>query len=108
MQGGVLRLLAEKKKDYWLATCLELNLMAIGNTSEEALAGLKDAILGYLEAVFDTDDKLSVPKLLDRPAPISKRLLFLYTYHRHRLKKWKAETFNPRNHSHANSFAAHA
>jgi Uncharacterized conserved protein len=102
LKGDFLRLLAERKKGYWLATCLELDLMAIGKTPSEAFDGLKEAIEGYLETVCDTDDPLSARHLLDRPAPLSKKFWFHLTLHSQRLRNWwKAETFHPHCNAHA-------
>ncbi len=84
-----LRILAEKKKGYWLATCLELNIMAMGKSPEEAVCSLQDAIYGHIKAVLKTDDKLSIPRLLNRPAPLSKRAMFYIAHKIHLFKKWK-------------------
>lgn len=105
-----LRLLAEKKKGYWLATCLELNIMVVGDTPKAAFQNLKEAIEGYLDAVFDTEDRLSIPALLNRPAPLSKRLRFIFGGHFDRMFAWlRTEFFDPMSFKHhGNNCHAHA
>ncbi len=72
----MLRILGEKKDNYWIATSLEFNIVAQGDSFKEAVSSLEDALKGYLETVFDTDDALSIPELLYRPAPWKKRIMF--------------------------------
>lgn len=50
----------------WLAYCVDLALVAVGKTAEDARRSLSDAIEGYVEAVFDTEDIDSIPHLLRR------------------------------------------
>lgn len=91
-----LKILGERKKDYWIATCLEFNLVAQGRTFEDACKSLEDAISSYIETVFDTEDALSIPDLLYRPAPMSKRIRFWIVWKCQQIDRWKAAMIHPR------------
>lgn len=96
-----LHVLGENKKKYWVATCLEFNLVAQGRTFDEALKSLEDAIEGYVQTVFNTDDALSIPDLLHRPAPLSKRLLYHIVKSWSQVGKWEATSMHPKIPTHA-------
>jgi hypothetical protein len=78
--GEVLRLRcfvysAEDQK--FRAECIDLDIVAEGNTQKAAITGLQDALRGYMEVAFDggpTDG------LLLRPSPISHRLRYYLQY----------------------------
>ncbi|MBP9706778.1 MAG: hypothetical protein KBD78_03990 [Oligoflexales bacterium] len=91
-----IRILGEKKNGYWIATCLEFNLVAQGDTFEKAVIDLRDAIKGYLTTVFDTDDALSIPDLLYRPAPLYKRILFFLIVKIKEFKNFKTALEHPK------------
>ena len=86
----MLRILLEKKGNYWLATCLELNICAQGNSLKDVSSSIQDAIRGYLETVVNTKDKLSIPDLLNRPAPFKKRAMFWFAEKKYHFKSWQA------------------
>ncbi|MCK4818413.1 hypothetical protein KA005_21765 [bacterium] len=47
----ILRGYVRPKRDYYLAVCIDLNLVAQGRTVHEALESLKEAMEGYLEEI---------------------------------------------------------
>ena len=55
--------------------CVDLNVDAEAETLPAVKASLDDAIKGYLETVFETDDS-SVEALLRRPASLSHQLIY--------------------------------
>jgi len=73
----VLRAYAIQKGDAsWRAVCLDFSLAAQGKTAEEAFASLRQAIIGYIETVYDTEDHRSIPKLVKRRAPAGDWFLY--------------------------------
>lgn len=66
----------------YIAECIDLDISAEGETDAEAIAGLQDAMRGYLSVVFEDQDKPDTRGLVMRPAPLSHRL----RYHYERLK----------------------
>lgn len=54
----------------WVAHCIDLDLWAVGSSLEGAKKSLEEAILGYLETVLETEDRESIPRLLQRRAPL--------------------------------------
>ncbi len=64
----------------WRAVCIDLNLWASGKGLDDVRQSLDQAILGYVEAVMDTEDRDSIPPLLKRRAP----LRYLANWHLHR------------------------
>jgi predicted RNase H-like HicB family nuclease len=90
-----LRILGESRGSYWVATCLEFNLVTEGKDFPEACDRMNDALEGYLKVVFDTDDPLSIPSLIKRPAPRSKFWKFAIAERLHRLRSLKADFLNP-------------
>jgi predicted RNase H-like HicB family nuclease len=60
----ILRGYVRPKRDYFLAVCVDLNLVAQGGTVEEALDSLKDAIKGYFEELNENPNfyKETVPR----------------------------------------------
>jgi len=49
----VLRAYVRPKNGYFLAVCIDFNLVAQGETIDAALYSLKDAMVGYLEEVSE-------------------------------------------------------
>ncbi len=70
----------------WLSHCIDLDLYASGKSLEDAKTSLFDAIQGYLETVFDTEERDSIPELLNRKAPLFYRLRWEVSW---RLSKWR-------------------
>mgnify|MGYP001577242053 FL=1 len=65
--------------DRHIAECIDLDLLAQGNTVEEAIGKLQEAMFGYLEVAFSGE---STEGLVLRKSPLSHRL----RYHLHRLR----------------------
>ena len=64
----VFRGYAKKEDDLWVAICIDLNIAAEGDTSEEAVHTCIELITEYLEFVCkEYPDKLN--KYIPRPAP---------------------------------------
>jgi hypothetical protein len=61
----------------WEGVCLEFNLATQADTLEQLKQKMYEVITSYIESVFDTDDKASIPKLLNRKAPF-KDYFFYY------------------------------
>ena len=66
------------RKGAYVGVCLELNLAVEAESQEAVRKKMAEAISSYMETVFDTDDKASVPFLLSRKAPL--RDWFLYYF----------------------------
>ena len=64
------------KEGRMVGVCLELNLAAEAENLEELKLKLNKVIKDYLESVYDTDDKASIPELLQRKAPLSDHLIY--------------------------------
>lgn len=80
--GGVIRLrcfVYPYGSDQYRAECVDLDIAAEGGTQEEAIAGLQDAMFGYLSVAFESEDRKG---LLPRKSPLSHRL----HYHLARIK----------------------
>ena len=56
--------------DRWVAHCIDLDLWATGGSPEAARRSMDDAVVGYVETVLDTKDHDSIPRLLQRRAPL--------------------------------------
>ncbi|MBZ0252463.1 MAG: hypothetical protein K8I02_03905 [Candidatus Methylomirabilis sp.] len=81
----VVRMYARRLRDgSWRAVCVDYDLEAAGASYEAAMASLDDAVVGYLETVFETGDPDSIPALLRRRAPIRERLLYWFAHLRSR------------------------
>lgn len=57
-----------------IAECVDLDLLSQGNTPEEAIGRLQEAMDGYLKVVFEGG---STRGLVLRPSPLSRRLRYL-------------------------------
>lgn len=54
----------------WIGICLNFNLAVEAESRKELKEKMYEVIISYLEVVFDTSDKDSIPNLLARRAPI--------------------------------------
>lgn len=59
--------------DRFIAECIDLDILAEGETREKAIAGLQEALYGYFLTVLDGE---STGGLIPRPAPLSHRLRY--------------------------------
>ena len=60
-----------QKNGRWYGVCIDLNLAVEAYSRQELEKKLEEVIQSYVEAVCDTDDKQSIPRLLNRRAPLS-------------------------------------
>lgn len=77
-QGMLLRCIVAAKGGNYQAVCLELGLMAVGDTFEAARQRLEEAIEGWIAAANEIRQKNPHEKILVRPVPFYfwKRLRF--------------------------------
>ena len=54
----------------WVAKCIDFDLVVEEDSLEARKKALIEAMNSYLEAVYQTDDKESIPRLLKRRAPL--------------------------------------
>ena len=54
----------------WYGVCLDFNLAAEADSFDELKQKIHEMIVSYLEVVLDTDDKNSIPELIERKAPL--------------------------------------
>ena len=66
----ILHCYGKRKDGKWFGVCLELNLAAEADSFIELKSEINSMISSYIEAVCDTDDKASIPRLLNRRAPL--------------------------------------
>ena len=66
------------KQEKWFGVCLEFNLAAEADSPEELKKKLADMITSYIETILDTDDKISIPVLISRRAPIRNWLMYYF------------------------------
>jgi len=66
----VVKCYGERKGDKWIGVCLNLNLATEADSPENLVKKMNGIIKSYLETVFDTEDKNSIPALLYRSAPL--------------------------------------
>lgn len=57
------------KNDCWYGICIDLNLAVESDSPENLKKKMREVVDSYLETVFDTEDKTSIPQLLKRKAP---------------------------------------
>ncbi len=74
-----LRAFAYRRAGHFIAECIDLDLLAQGETAEEAIGKLQEAMFSYLDVAFA--DGESTKGLVLRKSPLSHRL----RYHFHRL-----------------------
>jgi hypothetical protein len=80
----VLRCFVRLGNGCFVAECIDLDISAEADTLEAAIAGLQDAMTGYLEVAFEglaTDEKPSVLRL----SPLSHRIRYHLDYFKYRL-----------------------
>jgi hypothetical protein len=80
----VLRCFVRLGKGCFIAECIDLDISAEAATLEAAIAGLQDAMSGYLEVVFEglaTDERPSVLRL----SPLSHRIRYHLDYFKYRV-----------------------
>ena len=58
------------KGGQWYGICIDLNIAAQAETPDKLKKKLNGMILSYVDTVLDTDDKESIPELLNRSAPL--------------------------------------
>jgi len=63
-------------RDTWIIVCIDLDLVIERDSFEEAMAAMREQIIGYVKAVRDTDDKESFSYLLPRRAPMGDRVKY--------------------------------
>lgn len=87
----ILRGYVRPKRDYFLAVCIDLNLVAQGETIQEALDSLKEAIEGYLEEI--SENPKFYKETIPRKSPKSFYLQYYWactnTFYRRVLKSFK-------------------
>lgn len=62
----------------WYGMCIDLDLSVEADSPESLRAEMKDVIVGYIEAVLNTDDKVSIKRLLNRKSPLRYQLTYYY------------------------------
>lgn len=63
-------------RNTWIAKCIDLDLVTEEDSLPVAKKSLEEAIEGYIETVLDTEDKESIPRLLQRKAPLVDRMKY--------------------------------
>ena len=78
-----LRALVYRTNDGFVAECIDLNLMVLRRSSEEAAKSLESAVVGYVQTVLSDGSSAQqmvntghVDGLLPRPSPASHRLRY--------------------------------
>jgi len=64
------------KNGPYIGVCIDLNIAIQADSPNELKKKMKNAITSYFEAVLDTDDKQSIPALIDRRAPIRDWIIY--------------------------------
>ncbi len=72
----ILRCYGYNNGKYWLGHCIDLDIAVQAANTTEMKNKMEEAIASFLEVVIDTDDKNSIPALLQRKAPLSAILKF--------------------------------
>jgi predicted RNase H-like HicB family nuclease len=67
----IIKCYAEREGDVWGAHCLDFNLVAQGNSFEDAKARLESMITEYVYDALVGEDRFYVSQLLSRRAPLS-------------------------------------
>jgi hypothetical protein len=76
-QNLIVRCMARRDGDLFVAMCLDFSLAAQGNTLEEARRKLQAQIADYVGQAF-TVDREHAEELLTRKAPLRHRLLYWF------------------------------
>jgi hypothetical protein len=71
----------------YIAECIDLDICAEADTLEKAMAGLQDAMLGYLLVVFDGLEANETAAIL-RPSPLSHRIRYYLDCLRYKIILW--------------------
>jgi len=71
-QAHALRCTTYRREGLFIAECIDLDLLSQGETEEEAIGKLQEAMFSYLEVACDGDMK----GLVLRPSPFSHRLRY--------------------------------
>jgi hypothetical protein len=76
--GSVIRLrcFVRPVSDCYVAECIDLDISVEAKTLKGAIAGLQDAMLGYLGVVLDTNTS----GLVLRPSPLTHRIRYYIEY----------------------------
>ena len=85
-QDLIVRCMARREGDVWVAVCLDYTLAAQGATLPEARSRLHEQIVAYVREAFTTDVKHAA-QLLTRKAPLTGRVAFAYNRIRRRLHR---------------------
>jgi len=64
------------EKGNWFGLCLDFNLAVEAESPQILQQKMGEAIVSYIETIFDTDDKKSIPQLFSRRAPIHDWLIY--------------------------------
>lgn len=64
------------EKGNWFGLCLDFNLAVEAESPELLKKKMNEVIISYIETVFDTDDKRSIPQLFSRRAPFRDWLVY--------------------------------
>ena len=54
----------------YIGVCVDLNLAVQADTPDKVRKKMKDAIIGFINTVLDTNDEQSIPLLMNRKAPL--------------------------------------
>lgn len=66
----IIRCYGEKKGGKWVGICLNFNLAIEADSADKLVKKMNEVIKSYLESVYDTDNKSSIPELVSRRAPL--------------------------------------
>jgi len=75
----------------YIAECIDLDILGEGDTQEDAIGALQEAMTGYLTAVIDGQDTTG---LIPRPSPLSHRVRYYFE-----LLKDRLQAFGDRQHT---------
>lgn len=81
----IVRCMARREGDMWVAVCLDFSLAAQGGSLSEARQKLHKQIFCYVKDAYTVDAKHAV-ELLSRKAPLADRLMFAWCQFRSRMR----------------------
>ena len=64
------------RNEPYVGVCVDLNIAVQADSPNELKKKMNSAIISYLEAVLDTDDKQSIPALIERRAPLHDWIIY--------------------------------
>ena len=70
--------MARQDGNVWVASCLDFDLAAQGDTLEEAKASLEAMIVDYVNDALVGEDRIHAERLLRRKAPLKEWLVYYY------------------------------